>query len=112
MQIVLKCKYDHGSVGFPKGRIDGLPVDERRYEIVNGFVTIAGEDAIVHHDVEELLAVPGGLYRMPTLAEQEAIAQEAQQASIAQEDGSAQGETAEPPAQQDSGKKKANGGGD
>ena len=111
MQITLKCKYSSGSVGFAAQRIEGLPVDERRYEIVNGTVTIAGEDAIVHHDVEELLAVPGGLYRMLTPAEQETMFQEAQQGSTTQENASENASGSQPPAQQD-GKKKANGGGD
>lgn len=102
MQIILKCKYTYGSVGFRAERIEGLPVDERHYEIVGGQVVLSGEDFIVHHDADVLLATPNNVYRMPTPAEQEAMAQQAQQASMVQEN--------EPPAQ-DTKSKKQNGGG-
>lgn len=85
MQITLKCKYTSGSVAFPKERIEGLPVDARRYDIAGGMVVIAGDDTIVHHDVDVLLNMPDKLYRMLIPAEQEALAKQAQQASTTQE---------------------------
>lgn len=120
MQITLKCKHSYGMVSFPASRIEGLPIPERHYDIVNGFVTLVGyNDTVLHHDCEELLAMPNGLYRMPTPAEQEALTQQAQQASTAQEnapvvnlDGTEQGNAPldpnEPPAMDK--KQKANGG--
>lgn len=100
MQIILKCKYTYGSVGFRAERIEGLPVDERHYEIAGGQVVLSGEDFIIHHDADVLLATPNNVYRMPTPAEQEQMAQAQEQASIVQEN--------EPPAQKS---KKQNGGG-
>ena len=94
---------------------------ERRYAIVDGVVVLAGRDEdILHRDAEELLR--SNAYRMPTPAEQEAMAQEAQASKQVQEStelpGTEQGEEmpedttapGEPPALETSGKKKASGG--
>lgn len=86
MEIMLMCKNSSGSVAFSAGLVEGLPAPTRKYLIVDGKITLSGySDAILHHDADELLNMPSGLYRMPTPAEQEQMFQEAQQASMAQE---------------------------
>ena len=87
MEIKLICRDVSGSVAFSAGLIDGLPAPERRYEIAEHQVVLAGyDDYVLHHDADELLAMPNGMYRMPTPAEQDAQAQAQQQASVVQED--------------------------
>lgn len=83
MQLILRCKYQAGSVSFPAQSVDGVAASARQYEIVDGLVTLAGEDAIVQHDVDELLAQ--GIYRMLTPQEQEQLAKQQAQSSQLQE---------------------------
>jgi hypothetical protein len=109
MQITLKCVYESGSVGFPAECIEGLPISERRYVILDGLVIIAGAEYVVHHDVAELLKQP--IYCMLTPAEQEQMAAQGEAAGMAQED-TGQGEAPDiPPAVEPvSSKKKVSGG--
>lgn len=93
MEIVLMCPgAESGQSAFLPEMIEGIPAPERRYNILNGKITLAGQpDAVLHHDADELLKQ--SIFRMPTLQEQEQMFQEAQQASMAQE--SAPADTAE-----------------
>jgi hypothetical protein len=84
MQIVLICQYESGGIGLNAARIDGVHVPERHYEIVNHQVLLEGDDSVIHHDVDELLAM-GDLYRLPKPKEQDAIAKSQQDASSSQE---------------------------
>src|ERR1700719_2430036 len=84
MHIVLLCRDEKGSVAFSAEQVEGLPAPERRYAIVDQTVTLSGyDDVILHHDADVLLANP--LYRMPTAAEQDGLAEEARAASSVQE---------------------------
>ncbi|HET8911890.1 MAG TPA: hypothetical protein VFN23_10525 [Ktedonobacteraceae bacterium] len=90
MEILLMCKNSSGSVAFSAGLVEGISAPTRKYLIEGGAITLSGySDAILHHDCEELLHMPSGLYRMPTPAEQEAMLQKTQQASQLQENVSA-----------------------
>lgn len=72
MDILLMCRHAHGSAAFPAKVIEGHHAPARRYAIEEYQVVLSGHaPAILHHDADELLAVPGGLYRMPTAKEQE-----------------------------------------
>ena len=87
MHITLICRHSHGSVSFPEGLIEGHHAPERRYAIHDHHVTLDGHsDIILHHDAEKLLAMPGGLYRMPTPAEQTSLVEAKHEASTVQED--------------------------
>lgn len=85
MQIILMCQHESGSVAFHAKFIDGIPAPERRYDIRNHQVILDNglAEAILHHDAEELLR--NSLYRLPTPAEQEAMAKASQQAMTVQE---------------------------
>jgi hypothetical protein len=84
--ITLKCIYKAGSVAFRAEMIEALPVAERRYTIKDGEVTLSGyPDIVLSHDAAELLAMPDGLYRMPTLHEQNQAAEVMRQAATAEE---------------------------
>lgn len=101
MQIILMATVESGQAAFSAEQIEGIPAPERRYDIVNGRVVLAGfPDVVLHHDADILLA--SSIYRMPTPAEQKKMAQEAQQASQAQESApaeqSARDEPIDPPA--------------
>jgi|SRR5579884_880185 len=88
MQIILKCRDEHGSVAFSVEQIEGLPAPERRYEIVDHQVTLSGHaDVILHHDAEKLLEIP--IFRMLTSAEQDALAEAERAASSVQENAPA-----------------------
>lgn len=81
MPIILKCRDVSGSVAFPSGMVEGLPQPERRYAIVDNLVTLSGyPDAVLRHDMLELLSMPEGLYRMLTPQEQNVLAAQAQAA--------------------------------
>ena len=95
MQIVLICQYESGGIGLNAARIDGVQVAERHYEIVNHQVVLEGDDAVVHHDVDELLSM-GDLYRLPKPKEQDAIAKAKQDASSSQEQAPAKDDTSKP----------------
>ena len=84
MRLILKCVNPSGSVACPAGLIDGLPVPERHYQIVENQLVLEGPDYIVHHDADDLLA-QGVLFRMLTPKEQKALVQEAEQASLVEE---------------------------
>lgn len=87
MQIRLKCRDSSGAISFPALTLAGYQVPARHYQIVDSTVILEGySDAVLHHDADELLAVPGGLYRMPTPAEQDAYMQVQQAASMVQEE--------------------------
>lgn len=87
MQIILICHDRYGSVAFRAETIEGLTVLPRRYTIENYQVTLEGwPDEILHHDAEELLKNP--LFRMPTPAELDAMAEAERAASTVQEDAS------------------------
>lgn len=84
MQITLMCHDKYGSVSFRAETIEGLTVLPRRYTIQNYQVTLADyPDEILHHDAEELLKNP--LFRMPTPAELDAMAEAERAASSVQE---------------------------
>jgi hypothetical protein len=84
MEIVLIVNAESGQSAFPAESIEGILAPERRYNIINGKIVLSGfSDAILHHDADVLLSM--SLFRMPTPAEQDAMFQEAQQASTAQE---------------------------
>lgn len=51
----------------------GFAVPQRRYSISNHLVVLTGPDVVVHHDADELLGMPDGLYRVLTPGEQEAM---------------------------------------
>lgn len=86
MQIILICRNSHGSVAFPKELVEGHHAPERRYEIVDHHVTLEGHpDIILHHDADELLAMPDGLYRMPTHKELDAKAKAKREAATVEE---------------------------
>ena len=87
MHIILICRHSHGQVSFPASLIEGRHAPERRYEIVDHHVTLEGHlDIILHHDADELLAMPGKMYGMPTPAEMDELAEGARQAAMVQED--------------------------
>lgn len=86
MQITLKCRHSHGSASFPAELIEGHHAPDRRYEIKEHEVVLKGHmDVILHHDADALLAMPGELYRLPTLEEQEQATSAKRKASTAQE---------------------------
>ncbi len=90
MQIVLVCLNGSGSAAFPASTIEGLPVPARKYPVIGYRVVLEGfADAVLHSDADELLAMPGELFRLPTPAEQEAMAKATEQASMVQEDAPA-----------------------
>jgi len=96
MEIMLLCENNTGQAAFPAEIIEGIPVPERHYGIIDGMLTLSGfSDVILHHDAEELLKQ--SLFRLPTPAEQEKLAKAAREASQIQE-GAEQGETSAPPA--------------
>lgn len=113
MQITLMCPGAiSGQAAFPAELIEGIPTPERRYQIIDGTITLSGfSDSVLHHDAEELLK--NGLYRMPTPTEQDEMAQAAQQASMVQEEAiliaSTEDTPIDPPALSND-KKKASGG--
>ena len=84
MSILLICKYETGSVGLNAARIDGIQFPDRLYKIVNHQVVLEGDDLVIRHDTEELLAM-GDLYRMPTPGEQDVMTKAKQDASAVQE---------------------------
>lgn len=86
MHITLMATFDSGQVGFSPERIEGIDAPRRSYNVVNGKLTLAGQhELVLHHDAQELLALPDGLYRLPTPAEQEAWATEQAKAGQIQE---------------------------
>lgn len=104
MEIRLMCRDVSGSVAFSAGLIEGLPAPARRYEIADHAVVLAGyDDFVLHHDAAELLSM-GDLYRLPTPAEQDAVAAAQQAASTVQENTPAD---APPDTSQDSGQQPA-----
>lgn len=107
MQLILYCRDAYGSVSFPAESINDVPAPERHYRIADHLLVLSGTDALVHHDADELLAMPDGLYRMLTPTEQDALVQVQQTASSVQETApaeegisSADAETVPPPTKQ------------
>lgn len=85
MQIVLMCVHEAATTALSATRVQGEEVPDRWYTVENHRVVLSGwPDVVLHHDATELLRNP--IFRMPTPAEQEAMFQEAQQASMAQEE--------------------------
>lgn len=86
MQMLLICAHESGQAAFAAKWIEGIPAPERRYQIIDHRVVLDNgfADAIIHHDVEELLRNP--LYRMPTPAEQEAWMHTEQKKTVLEED--------------------------
>jgi hypothetical protein len=81
MAILLHCKHKIGSISLPASRIDGVEVPKRVYTIKANVLRLEGHDAaVLWHDVEDLIANHGSIYRHMTPAEQNAYA-EAQQAA-------------------------------
>lgn len=88
MHILLICRHAHGSASFPAGLVEGHLAPERRYVIQDHQVVLQGHvPAVLHHDADELLAIPGELYKVPTPAEIDALAEAERVASMVQEDG-------------------------
>ncbi len=86
MEITLICKHETGQATFPAKRISGHQASERRYNIVDHKVVLEGHhDDVLKADAQELLAMPDGLYRMPTAAEQEQWQKETEKAKQIQE---------------------------
>jgi hypothetical protein len=86
MTITLKCKYDNGYVAFHAEMIEGVKAPERRYVAVNGEMLLDGyPDIVLKSDAIYLLSIPGGLYRMPTPAEQDAKANAQRKAATVEE---------------------------
>lgn len=86
MPITLKCAFDTGSVAFHAELIEGVCAPERYYKTSNGTVLLDGyPDAVLKHDAQALLAMPGELYRMLTPKEQNALAKARQDASMVEE---------------------------
>jgi hypothetical protein len=84
VSILLICKYENGSVGLNAARIDGIQFPDRLYKIVNHQVVLEGDDVVIRHDADELLAM-GDLYRLPTPQEQDVMTKAKQDASSVQE---------------------------
>ncbi len=118
MEILVLCQNLSGSVAFSAGLIEGVPVPARIYPIADGKLTLSGyADSILQHDLEELLQMPNGLYRLPTPAEQEQFARAREaarqlQESVEQTSEDQKSDAAVPPAGEHvlAGKKKASGG--
>ena len=86
MQIVLICRDEKGSASFPAELIEGMRAPARRYEIVNNQIILDGyDDIVLHHDADALLAMPDGLYRMQTPAEQNEKASSKRRAKTVEE---------------------------
>ena len=86
MQIILVCRDEKGSASFPAEMIEGVHAPARRYEIANNQVILDGyDDIVLHHDADALLAMPDGLYRMQTPAEQNEKASSRRKAKTVEE---------------------------
>src|SRR5690348_16004503 len=86
MKLHLICRDVAGSVSFNAEEIEGCRAPERRYQISDHVILLAGqEDFILHHDADVLLSMAENFCRMPTPAEQDAFAAQERAASIAQE---------------------------
>lgn len=89
MEILLMCPgASTGQAAFVAELIEGIRAPERRYDIKDGKIVLSGfDEVILHHDADELLVNP--MYRMPTPAEQEQMAQAQMKISTAEEDAAA-----------------------
>lgn len=84
--IVLICKYDNGSAPFHAELIEGIHAPARSYAVVDGEMLLDGyPDAVLCHDADYLLSIPGGLYRGMTPEEQNAKAQAKRKAATVEE---------------------------
>ncbi len=88
---ILMCRDASGSVAFPPGLVAGHAVTCERQYSVEDHVLILNDfpEAVLSRDAGYLLSVPGGLFRMPTPAEQDAImAAQCAAASVQEQDTS------------------------
>lgn len=70
--LLLVCRQQYGKATFPPEYIGSHHAPERSYEISDGYLFLSGyPHAILHHDADELLRIPGRLYRIATPNEQE-----------------------------------------
>jgi hypothetical protein len=71
MSVLIKCAGTSGQVALPHKIVEGKTMPERRYEIVDGFVTVDDDDpAIIAHDVNEITSMRG--FSLASASEQEA----------------------------------------
>jgi hypothetical protein len=71
MSVLIKSEGVSGQVALPHKVVEGKTMPERRYDIVDGFVTVDDNDpAIVAHDVEEIVAMQ--CFSLASASEQEA----------------------------------------
>ena len=86
MSITLICKYDNGSAPFHAELIAGIHAPARSYAVVDGEMTLDGHpNAVLCHDADYLLSIPGGLYRVMAPEEQNAKAQAKRKAATVEE---------------------------
>lgn len=92
--IQLFCRNASGQIVFAKALIEGHHAPERAYDIVDHTVQLVGYPGpVLHHDADYMLSIPGGVYRLPTPAEQNAQADAQRKAATVEE--------AVPPAEND-----------
>jgi hypothetical protein len=86
MTTYLIAQAESGKAICPAGVIENRHIPERRYPIVEHVVTLDGQpEPVLRHDWLALCSMPGGLYRLMTPGEQNAMRSKLEEQTMVEE---------------------------